>query len=53
MINITRRAVLTSLSVAAAVRPERTFAAWPERSITMMHGSAPEGGVDLSARLMA
>jgi tripartite-type tricarboxylate transporter receptor subunit TctC len=53
MPRITRRAVLAGLSAAAAVRPDRALAAWPERTITLTHGLAVGGGVDVSARLIA
>ena len=53
MINVTRRAMLAGLSAAAVLRPDRAFAAWPERSITLIHGVAPGGGVDVTARLVA
>jgi tripartite-type tricarboxylate transporter receptor subunit TctC len=50
---LTRRSLLAGLSATAALRPSRAFAAWPERNITLMHGLAPGGGVDVSARLIA
>jgi tripartite-type tricarboxylate transporter receptor subunit TctC len=50
---INRRTLLAGLSATAAVRPDRALAAWPERNITLMHGLAPGGGVDVSARLIA
>src|SRR5262245_34033037 len=53
MTRITRRAALAGLSAIAALRPERAWAAWPERAITLIHGLAPGGGVDVSARLIA
>ena len=53
MAAITRRAMLAGLSAIAALRPDRALAAWPERNITLMHGLAPGGGVDVSARLIA
>lgn len=54
---ITRRTALAGLSATAAstmvLRPDRAFAAWPERNITLMHGLTPGGGVDVTARLIA
>ncbi|MPZ58288.1 MAG: tripartite tricarboxylate transporter substrate binding protein [Rhizobiales bacterium] len=50
---ITRRTMLAGLSAAAAVRPGRALAAWPERNISLTHGLAVGGGVDVSARLIA
>jgi tripartite-type tricarboxylate transporter receptor subunit TctC len=53
MPQLSRRTLLAGLSSIAALRPDRAFAAWPERNITLMHGLAPGGGVDVSARLIA
>ena len=53
MSRITRRTVLAGLSAAVAVRPERALAAWPERNVTLTHGLAVGGGVDVSARVIA
>jgi tripartite-type tricarboxylate transporter receptor subunit TctC len=53
MTTFTRRAMLAGLSAAAVLRPDRAVAAWPERSVTLMHGLAPGGGVDVTARLIA
>jgi tripartite-type tricarboxylate transporter receptor subunit TctC len=53
MAALTRRTVLGGLSAAAALRPERAFAAWPERNISLIHGLTAGGGVDVSARLIA
>jgi tripartite-type tricarboxylate transporter receptor subunit TctC len=50
---LTRRTVLAGLSAAAVLRPERAFAAWPERNISMIHGLTAGGGVDVSARVIA
>ena len=50
---ITRRTMLAGLSAAVTLRPDRAFAAWPERSISMIHGLTAGGGVDVSARLIA
>jgi tripartite-type tricarboxylate transporter receptor subunit TctC len=52
MAALTRRTALAGLA-ATAVLPTRASAAWPERNITMMHGLAPGGGVDVTARLVA
>jgi len=53
MVALTRRTVLAGLSVAAILRPERAFAAWPERNISLIHGLTAGGGVDVSARVIA
>ena len=53
MANLTRRIVLAGISSFAALRPDRAFAAWPERNITLLHGLAPGGGVDVTARILA
>ena len=53
MTALTRRTVLAGLSAAAVLPATRARAAWPERNITMIHGLAPGGGVDVSARLIA
>ena len=53
MAALTRRTLLAGLSATAALAPRRAFAAWPERNVTLMHGLAPGGGVDVSARLIA
>jgi len=50
---LTRRTLLAGLAAATAVRPERAFAAWPERNVTLIHGLAPGGGVDVSCRVIA
>ena len=50
---LTRRTVLAGLAASATLRPDRALAAWPERNVTLMHGLAPGGGVDVSARLIA
>jgi tripartite-type tricarboxylate transporter receptor subunit TctC len=50
---ITRRTMLAGLSATAIVRPDRALAAWPERTISLTHGLAVGGGVDVSARLIA
>ncbi len=38
MAALTRRTMLAGLAAAAALRPERAFAAWPERNISLIHG---------------
>jgi tripartite-type tricarboxylate transporter receptor subunit TctC len=53
MAALTRRTVLAGLGAAPVLRPKRALAAWPERNVTLMHGLAPGGGVDVSARLIA
>ena len=53
MTKFTRRSMLAGLSAAAVLRPDGAFAAWPERAITLVHGLAPGGGVDVTARLIA
>ncbi len=53
MTTISRRSMLAGLSAAAVMRPDRAFAAWPERNIALIHGLAPGGGVDVTARLVA
>jgi tripartite-type tricarboxylate transporter receptor subunit TctC len=50
---LSRRALLAGLSASAALRPDRAMAAWPERNISLVHGLAPGGGVDVTARLVA
>ena len=52
MVAFTRRSVLAGFS-ATALLPRHAFADWPERNITLVHGLAPGGGVDVSARLVA
>ena len=53
MASLTRRAVLAGISSLVALRPDRAIAAWPERNITLLHGLAPGGGVDVTARIVA
>jgi tripartite-type tricarboxylate transporter receptor subunit TctC len=45
--------MLAGLAASATLRPDSARAAWPERNVTLMHGLAPGGGVDVSARLIA
>ena len=47
---LSRRALLGGLS-AAAFASKPSFAAWPERPITMLHGLAPGGGADIYGTL--
>jgi tripartite-type tricarboxylate transporter receptor subunit TctC len=53
MAALTRRIMLAGLSAAAVLRPDRASAAWPERSVSLIHGLTAGGGVDVSARLIA
>jgi tripartite-type tricarboxylate transporter receptor subunit TctC len=53
MAALTRRAAMAGLAATAALRPDHAFAAWPDRSITLIHGLTAGGGVDVSARLIA
>jgi len=53
MANISRRTVLAGMSSLGALWPGRASAAWPERNITLVHGLAPGGGVDITARIVA
>ena len=53
MVKLTRRTALAGISSFVAFRPDRAFAAWPERNITLLHGLAPGGGVDVMARIFA
>lgn len=53
MAALSRRTMLGGLAAAAALRPERALAAWPERNISLIHGLTAGGGVDVSARTIA
>ena len=53
MAALTRRTMLAGMSATAMLRPDRAFAAWPERNISMIHGLTAGGGVDVSARVIA
>ena len=53
MAALTRRTLLGGLAAAAMLRPDRAFAAWPERNISLIHGLTAGGGVDVSARVAA
>lgn len=52
MATLSRRALLAG-AAAAALGPDRALAAWPERSVSLIHGLTAGGGVDVSARLIA
>jgi tripartite-type tricarboxylate transporter receptor subunit TctC len=52
MPRITRRAAIAGLS-CFAVMPALAKDAWPERSITLIHGFPPGGPVDVLARILA
>lgn len=49
---LTRRSVLAGLAGTIAA-PCRSYADWPARPITLVHGFAPGGGADVTARLIA
>jgi tripartite-type tricarboxylate transporter receptor subunit TctC len=53
MARISRRTLLASLAATIALRPDRAFASWPERNISLIHGLTAGGGVDVSARVIA
>lgn len=53
MTAITRRTVLWGLTAVSALGVEPALAGWPERSITIVHGLEPGGGVDITARILA
>jgi tripartite-type tricarboxylate transporter receptor subunit TctC len=53
MAALTRRTALAGLAATTAFPVSRALAAWPERNVTLVHGLAPGGGVDVSARLVA
>jgi tripartite-type tricarboxylate transporter receptor subunit TctC len=50
---LNRRILLAGLAATAVLRPERALAAWPDHNVTLMHGLAPGGGVDVSCRVIA
>jgi len=52
MSKITRRTVLAGLSACLAA-PAFAKGAWPDRTITLMHGFPPGGPVDVLARILA
>src|SRR5262245_47173654 len=47
----TRRATLAGLT-AAMLAPHVARAAWPDRPINLVHGFAPGGGADVTARIV-
>jgi tripartite-type tricarboxylate transporter receptor subunit TctC len=49
---IDRRSLLVGVAASAFI-PRQSHAAWPERPITMLHGFAPGGGADATARVAA
>lgn len=49
---ITRRTALAGL-VASVALPVRAQGAWPNRTITLVHGLAPGGPSDITARIVA
>jgi tripartite-type tricarboxylate transporter receptor subunit TctC len=51
--NIARRTLLAALPAAALVHVAPAWAAWPEKSITLVVGYAAGGSVDAVARLIA
>jgi tripartite-type tricarboxylate transporter receptor subunit TctC len=53
MAKFSRRTVLAGFSSFAALRPGGAMAAWPDRNITLLHGFAPGGGVDVTAHIVA
>ena len=49
----TRHAAPTLAGLAAAIlAPHGASAAWPERPISLVHGFAPGGGADVTARII-
>ena len=52
MVEVTRRSVTVGLA-AAMLAPRGAFAAWPDRPIHLVHGFAPGGGADVTARVVA
>src|SRR5712692_5560897 len=52
MTAVTRRAALAGMAAVAAVRA-RAQTAWPDHSVTIVHGLAPGGPSDLIARIIA
>lgn len=51
MSKATRRAVLAGIAAVIAA-PGRSYAAWPDQAITLVHGFAPGGGADVTARII-
>ena len=52
MRRVTRRAILAGIAATVAM-PRRSYAAWPDRPISLVHGFAPGGGVDTTTRIVA
>jgi tripartite-type tricarboxylate transporter receptor subunit TctC len=53
--NLTRRTMLAApaaAGLAALLSPRKARAAWPERPINLVHGFAPGGGADVTARII-
>ena len=48
----TRRTVVAGIAAAIAA-PRLSYAAWPDRAIVLVHGFAPGGGADVTARIVA
>ena len=48
---LTRRATLTGLG-SVILAPHVARAAWPDRPISLVHGFAPGGGADVTARII-
>ena len=52
MARLTRRTAIAGLG-AAMLAPRGAFAAWPDRPIHLVHGFAPGGGAEVTARIVA
>jgi tripartite-type tricarboxylate transporter receptor subunit TctC len=52
MNHLTRRTTLAGLG-ALLLAPRMARAAWPDRPISLVHGFAPGGGADVTARIIA
>lgn len=50
--NLTRRTTLAGLAAATMLGARRAHAAFPERPINLLHGFAPGGGADVTARII-
>jgi tripartite-type tricarboxylate transporter receptor subunit TctC len=53
MSRVTRRAIAVGAPAVFFVSCLSRAQAWPDRPITLMHGFAPGGGADITARLLA